>query len=196
MSNIGADLPAGHQEIQRRHPLFGAEAGLPGEVVEVLDEAGHDVRQPGVRALRVDPDRVGRDVVDGQVQQRRRSAAGRRRGAGAVGRGRFRGHCGGMVVVEDEGWGWGYGGVAWQLDTSGACLCESPEALVARTERCKWTNGLLDRRVCLGSSRFKEDSATSAQLIDAGNVEANEELCNAMSSATLLSVSYSSLTRG
>ena len=60
-------MPGCGQEIDSCHPFFGAEAGFAREVVEVGDEALHDVFHAWVWVVGVGDDGVFGDVVDGQV---------------------------------------------------------------------------------------------------------------------------------
>ncbi len=76
MPHIAADLAAPNQEVQRCHPLVGAEPRLTREVVQVGHHPLHEVPEPRFLALRVDPDRVGRDIVYGQVEERRAACQG------------------------------------------------------------------------------------------------------------------------
>lgn len=69
LPDVTANLAGLGQEQQSRHPLVGAEACLARKVVQVSDEPVQEVLEPFILALVVDPDCVGRDVVDGQVQQ-------------------------------------------------------------------------------------------------------------------------------
>ena len=89
MSHVGADLPTPHEEVQRRHPLVAAQPRLARKVVEVRHEARHEVREARIVALGVDAVRVGGDVVDCEVEERR-----------SVGVGVGVGHGGRVLVVE------------------------------------------------------------------------------------------------
>lgn len=71
MPHVAANLPAPHEEVERRHPLVCAQPRLARKVVQVRDEPLHEVLEARILALRVDADRVGRDVVDRQIQQLR-----------------------------------------------------------------------------------------------------------------------------
>lgn len=72
MANIITYLTALHQEVEPGHPLVGANASLSGEVMDMCDQAFHQIGKTPVITLRVDFDRVRRDVVNCQVQQSRR----------------------------------------------------------------------------------------------------------------------------
>ena len=65
ISNVIGDLSASDEKSEGCHPFVGAETGLAREVVEVAHQAGHQVCETGVGALRVYTDCVGGDVVDG-----------------------------------------------------------------------------------------------------------------------------------
>ena len=69
LPDVTANLPRLGQEHQRRHPLVGAEPGLAREVVYMSDEPFQEIFEPFIIALVVDPNCVGCDVVDGEVQQ-------------------------------------------------------------------------------------------------------------------------------
>lgn len=69
IADVVGDLAASDEEGDGGHPFVCAETGLAGKVVEVGDEAGHEVGQAGVGGLRVDADGVGGDVVDGEIQE-------------------------------------------------------------------------------------------------------------------------------
>lgn len=70
--HIATDLAARDEEGQTSHPLVGAEAGLARKIVQVGDQPRHDVLEASIAALGVDADCVGRDIVDGEVEERRR----------------------------------------------------------------------------------------------------------------------------
>lgn len=78
MSDITANLAAPNEKVESVHPLVGAEAGLARKVVQVRDEAGHEVGEARIGALGVDAVRVRGDVVDCEVEE------GRGRGGGVV----------------------------------------------------------------------------------------------------------------
>lgn len=65
MADIAADLTTLHQEVEPGHPLLGADTSFSGKVVNVRDQAFHQIRQTTVTTLRVDFDRIRRDIVDG-----------------------------------------------------------------------------------------------------------------------------------
>lgn len=69
MPHIAANLPTPDKEIKGRHPLIGAQPRLPREVVEVCDQPLHEILEARIAALRVDTDRVRRDVVDREIQK-------------------------------------------------------------------------------------------------------------------------------
>jgi hypothetical protein len=71
LPDVTANLPRLGQEHQRRHPLVGAEPGLAREVMYMSDEPFQEIFEPFIIALVVDPNCVGCDVVDGEVQQLR-----------------------------------------------------------------------------------------------------------------------------
>lgn len=71
MSHITADLPDLDEEVQRRHPLVGAQSGLARKVVQVRDQPLQEVLEARIFGLAVDFDGIRRDVVDGEVKQLR-----------------------------------------------------------------------------------------------------------------------------
>jgi hypothetical protein len=72
MAHVTANLPARDEEVEGGHPLVRGEASLAREVVEVGDEAGHEVREACVAALGVDEVCIGGDVVDCEILKGRR----------------------------------------------------------------------------------------------------------------------------
>ena len=83
MSDITANLAALNEEVEGVHPLVGAEAGLARKVVEMGDQAGHEVRETGIGGLGVDAIRVGSDVVDRKIEEGRGVRVGRHGGDGS-----------------------------------------------------------------------------------------------------------------
>jgi hypothetical protein len=71
MADVAADLSTGNEEPQRCHPFVGANTRLSREVVEVCHEARHQILQPWIGALCIDPVRIGRDVINCEVEERR-----------------------------------------------------------------------------------------------------------------------------
>lgn len=71
MADVTTDLPAADEEVQRGHPFLVAKACLSSKVMQVRNKSRHEVGQAPVIALRVDPDRVRCDIVDGQIEERR-----------------------------------------------------------------------------------------------------------------------------
>lgn len=67
MSNITRDLPRLSEKVQCQHPFFGAQPRLARKVVQVGDQSVHEVLETRILGLVVDADRIGRDVVNGQV---------------------------------------------------------------------------------------------------------------------------------
>lgn len=63
--HIATYLATANQELESSHPLVRAQPGLARKVVQVCDQPCHQVLEPRIGRLRVDPDRVGRDVVNG-----------------------------------------------------------------------------------------------------------------------------------
>lgn len=76
VAHVAADLAGGDEEVYGGHPLLGAQARLARKIVQVRDEARHEVAQARVGRLVIDADGVGRDVVDGEVEQLRRVGGG------------------------------------------------------------------------------------------------------------------------
>lgn len=69
MPHVATNLSAADEEIQRRHPLVGAQPRLPRKVVQMGDQPFHEVLESCIVALRVDANGVGCDVVDRQIQE-------------------------------------------------------------------------------------------------------------------------------
>ena len=67
MSHIRTYLPDLRQELYAGHPLIEAKARFAREVMQVRDEALHDVFQARVGALRIDAVHVLGDVFDCEV---------------------------------------------------------------------------------------------------------------------------------
>jgi len=67
LSHMCTYLPDLREELYAGHPLVETEARFAREVVEVRDEALHDVLQARVGALRIDAVHVLGDVFDGEV---------------------------------------------------------------------------------------------------------------------------------
>jgi hypothetical protein len=67
--HVAADLAASDQKRQPCHPLICADTSLSRKVVKVRYQPRHDVFQSCIVRLRVNTDRVGRDVVNCEVQE-------------------------------------------------------------------------------------------------------------------------------
>lgn len=69
ISHVTANLPALDQKGERCHPFLSAQTSLARKVVQVRDQPLHNVFEARIFCLVVDLDRVGRDIVNGQVQK-------------------------------------------------------------------------------------------------------------------------------
>src|SRR5690348_17017778 len=71
LSHVAADLTRGSQESDASHPLSCAQSCLPCEVMEVTDQPLHDILHAGIGIVRVYQEDVLRDILSGQILQRR-----------------------------------------------------------------------------------------------------------------------------
>ena len=72
IAHVVGDLTTPNEKGDSGHPLVGAKAGFAREVMQMRDQARHEIRDTGIGRLRVDTDRVRRNIVNGEVEERRR----------------------------------------------------------------------------------------------------------------------------